>query len=149
MTCIVDATVLFALLVEGHTAHDAARDWWSVQPDDGVGSCTPTALTVLRLLTSSSAMHGYPVSARRALDAWNCFSNDPRSFHISGPAIQELPHLASMVGSRSRGATSWDRAWLSCVAISLDLELVTFDPVYKSFRRLQTRTLRTTEASEK
>jgi predicted nucleic acid-binding protein len=47
MTCIADANVLFPLLVRGHVAHEAARQWWEQQPDANVGLCLLTRFAVL------------------------------------------------------------------------------------------------------
>jgi uncharacterized protein len=141
MTCIVDATVLFPLLVEGHAAHRTARDWWSEQPDASVGICLVTSLAVLRLLTNHTAMSGYPVSAREACNAWSRLCEDPRTFHIDSLPVQELPGFTAMIASKAMTPVAWTHAWFSALAVSLGYEMVSFDSTFMSFRELKARLL--------
>lgn len=82
MTCIADAHVLFPLLVEGHSAHEATTKWWQEQRDASVGTCLLTRLAALRLLNNRGAMNGSPVKPKDALVAWQQLADDPRSVHI-------------------------------------------------------------------
>lgn len=141
MTCIADANVLFPLLVQGHAAHEVAKGWWDEQPDGAVGTCLPTRLAVLRLLTDRVAMNGTPVSPEEALNAWGRLSNDPRSLHVDGEPAEHESRFVSLVSSRQPTPNLWTDAWLAALAISLDYEMTTFDRGFKSFRGLRLRLL--------
>ena len=141
MTCIADANVLFPLLVQGHAAHDVARQWWEKQPDGNVGLCLLTRLAVLRLLTNRVAMNGVPIAPEEALHAWQQLANDPRSvFSAAEPASHEASFV-SLVSGRQPTPNLWTDAWLAALAQSLDCELATFDRGFRSFKGLKLRHL--------
>src|ERR1700722_7542175 len=111
MTSIADANVLFPLLVQGHAAHEVAKEWWDKQEDGTVAICLVTRLAVLRLLTNRVAMNGAPVGPEEALDAWRRLGNDPRSFHINAQPIDQESRFESLLASRhatpNLGAVAW------------------------------------------
>lgn len=141
MTCIADANVLFPLLVRGHVAHDAARQWWEQQPDANVGLCLLTRLAVLRLLTNRAAMNGGPISPHDALGAWHALVDDPRSLHIDAAPSSHEAYFDSYVAGRQPSPNLWTDAWLAALAKSLNCELTTFDRGFKSFKELRMRLL--------
>jgi len=134
MTCISDANVLFPLLIDRHVAYEPARRWWEKRSDDSVGLCLLTRMAVLRLLTNRLAMNGAPpTTPELALSAWQALAADARSVFVDvAPAAHEKV-FASMVAGRQPTPNLWTDAWLAALARSLDHELVTFDPGFKSF----------------
>jgi uncharacterized protein len=141
MTCIADANVLFPLLVNGHAAHEAAKQWWDEQADSTVATCLLTRLAVLRLLTSKVAMNGNPVRPQEALRAWRQLAADPRTQYLTEP-IDHEHHFIALVSSREPSPNLWADAWLAALAISLDHEMITFDQGFKSFHGVKLRLLR-------
>jgi toxin-antitoxin system PIN domain toxin len=137
MTCTADANVLFALLVEGHVAHAAARDWWDKQSDGTVATCLLTRLAVLRLLTNRVAMDGAPVTPREALSAWRQLADDPRAIRIDAEPATHESRFVSLVSGREPTPNLWTDAWLAALALTLDYEIATFDRGFKSFRGLR------------
>jgi len=141
MTCIADANVLFPLLVGGHAAHEAARQWWEEQSESAVGLCLLTRLAVLRLLSDRVAMNGAPITPNDALDAWSELANDPRSVYIDAEPSAHEAHFVSLVTDRQPTPNLWSDAWLAALAQSLNYELTTFDRGFKSFTGLRMRLL--------
>lgn len=145
MTSIADANVLFALLVQGHVAHEAARRWWEGRADGSVGTCLLTRLAVLRLLTDRVAMNGSPITPGQALEAWRQLGNDPRSVHVEPEAATHEIRFVALVSGRDSTPNLWTDAWLAALAVSLDYELTTFDRGFKSFRGLKLQLLTVTK----
>jgi toxin-antitoxin system PIN domain toxin len=146
MTCIVDANVLFPLLVQGHAAHQVAQRWWDEQSDGTVGTCLLTRLAVLRLLTNRVAMNGMPVTPDQALRAWRQLCDDPRSLQIEPEPVAHETRFVALVSGREPTPSLWTDAWLAALALSLDYEIATFDRGFKSFRGLKLRLITTPDA---
>jgi len=125
----------------GHAAHNVARRWWEEQPDRTVGTCLPTRLAVLRLLTNKIAMNGMPVTPDEAVQAWRQLQGDPRPRQIEAEPIDHESRFVALISGREPTPNLWTDAWLAALALSLDYEMATFDRGFKSFRGLKLRLL--------
>ena len=122
---LVDVNVWFALAVEEHRHHGEARRWW--EPTPGlVGFVRVTQLGLLRLLTSSGAMGGYPLTNEEAWAVYDGFLADER--------VRMFPEMPA-ADDRFRAFSSapqpsprlWVDAYLAAHAAANDAVLVTFD----------------------
>lgn len=74
---LADVNVWFALVVEEHQHHAAARQWLN-QIAENIGFIRVTQLGLLRLLTTSIAMHGKPLTNAEAWQVYDALLADHR-----------------------------------------------------------------------
>ncbi len=132
MKTVGDVNVLFALLVSGHVHHVRAWQWWQALPDDSLAVCWLTRLGVLRLLTNSKAMNNQSLSNVDALNAWNIFALDPRTFESEPEASHESLFRHFVIG-RQPSPNLWSDAWLAAHAESHGWRMTSFDADFRSF----------------
>jgi toxin-antitoxin system PIN domain toxin len=133
MSTLVDVNVVFALLVERHVHHVIAWKWWRKREKDSVGLCLPVRLGVLRLLTNARAMEGVPVSTLEALEAWNRFEEDPRTFWVPDQGRAHELVFRRFVGGRESTPNLWTDAWLVALAETAEIGLTSFDSGFRSY----------------
>ena len=137
MRSLVDVNVVFAMLVEGHSHHEEAWNWWDRQPVEGVLLCLPVRLGVLRLLTNARAMESAPVRPDEALLAWDEMEADERTrwlTDLSGPAAETC--FRRNVAGRKPTPNLWTDALLAAWAESAGCRLTSFDADFRSFSGL-------------
>lgn len=141
MSALVDVNVVLPLLMPQHRAHAAAREWLSGQSIRQVYWAWPTQLGVLRLLSQPKVMGAGTLAPERALQVWNELTDATRLQPVkeTPPALGQ--HLLRLVTGRSPTPNLWTDAWLAALAISLDLEMITFDQGFRSFERLKLKLL--------
>jgi toxin-antitoxin system PIN domain toxin len=123
--CLADVNVWFALAVEEHEHHREARAWWEETPGP-VGFVRITQLGLLRLLTSSGAMGGQPLTNRQAWAVYDGFLSDDRvRIFPELPAIEDVFRTFSAVPQAA--PKRWADAWLAAHAVAGEAALVTFD----------------------
>jgi len=114
-----------ALLLENHVHREAARLWWRAA-DATIAFTRFTQISVLRLLTTTAAMDGKPLSLNEAWRAYDRLFADERV-----GLMPEPPEVESRFRQNTRGRTAspklWADAWLLAFAQSADGILVTFD----------------------
>jgi toxin-antitoxin system PIN domain toxin len=137
MTSLVDVNVVFALLVERHVHHATAWAWWSNRPDESVGLSLPVRLGVLRLLTNARAMEGSPASPTEALEAWDRFEEDPRTFWIPDQGRAHELCFRRFVAGRESSPNLWTDAWIAALAESAGMGLTSFDSGFSHFGLLR------------
>ena len=133
MSTLVDVNVVFALLVERHVHHGVAWKWWNKRDEESVGLCLPVRLGVLRLLTNVRAMEGSPASPLEALEAWDHFEGDPRTFWIPDQGRAHELAFRRFVDGRESNPNLWTDAWLASLAVSSEIGLTSFDSGFRSF----------------
>jgi uncharacterized protein len=133
MTSLVDVNVVLALVVERHVHHGVAWKWWKKRDEESVGLCLPVRLGVLRLLTNARAMEEVPVSPGEALEAWDCFEEDPRTFWIPDQGRAHEVAFRRFVDGRASTPNLWTDAWLAALAESADMGMTSFDSGFRSF----------------
>lgn len=133
MSTLVDVNVVFALLVERHVHHGVAWKWWRKRGEGSVGMCLPVRLGVLRLLTNVRAMEGSPVLPLEAMEAWDRFEEDPRTFWVpdQGRALEVA--FRRFVNGRESPPNLWTDAWLAALAESAEIGMTSFDSGFRSF----------------
>ncbi len=133
MTTLVDVNVVFALLVERHVHHAAAWKWWRKRGEETVGLCLPVRLGVLRLLTNARAMEGAAVSPSEALNAWERFEEDPRTFAVPDQGRAQELCFRRFVEGRDASPNLWTDAWIAALAESAEIGLTSFDSGFRTF----------------
>jgi toxin-antitoxin system PIN domain toxin len=133
MTSLVDVNVVFALLIERHVHHEVAWKWWKKREEESVGLSLPVKLGVLRLLTNARAMEGVPVSPSEALEAWDRFEEDPRTFWIPDQGSAHELSFRRTVDGRESTPNLWTDAWLAALAESAQISLTSFDSGFSAF----------------
>lgn len=133
MSTLVDVNVVFALLVERHVHHGVAWKWWRKRGEGSVGMCLPVRLGVLRLLTNVRAMEGSPVLPLEAMEAWDRFEEDPRTFWVPDQGRAQEVAFRRFVDGRESTPNLWTDAWLAALAESAEIGMTSFDSGFRSF----------------
>jgi len=120
-----DVNVWMAILLENHVHRPAARTWW--QASEGPIAFTRfTQISMLRLLTTSAAMDGKPLTME---DAWRAhdrlFEDDRLALHPE-PADVET-RFREYASGRTASPKIWGDAWLLAVARAAGGTLIRFD----------------------
>ncbi|MGD0868193.1 MAG: TA system VapC family ribonuclease toxin [Bryobacteraceae bacterium] len=121
-----DVNVWLALLMADHIHRDAAKRWWATDDSEVIGFCRLTQMAVLRLLTTTGAMNGKPLSMKKAWAAYDRLYADQRVAFVPEPSDVEA---AFRKGASSDHASPklWADAYLLAFARSTGGQLVTFD----------------------
>jgi hypothetical protein len=129
--CFPDVNVWFALAVEDHPHHAAARSWWN-QESSVAGFARVTQLGFLRLLTTASAMGGFPLTNAEAWGIYDEFLQDDRVRIFSElPALNEL--FRSFTALAQASPKLWVDGYLAAHAVANEATLVTFDQAFRSY----------------
>jgi toxin-antitoxin system PIN domain toxin len=119
-----DINVWMALTVM-HVHQTAAFDWWQQQPA-AIGFCRFTQLGLLRLLTTSAAMEGKPLSMKQAWSAHDVLAGDERvEFVPEPPAVERA--FRGLSASAHASPKLWADAYLTAFANECGGSVVTFD----------------------
>ena len=84
-----DINVWLALLIEDHVRRSAAFAWWRADQSEQVAFSRLTQMDVLRLLTTTAAMNGRPLSMAEAWTAHDYLDLDDRVVFLSEPPLLE------------------------------------------------------------
>ena len=133
MTSLLDVNVVFALLVERHVHHGIAWKWWMKREEESVGLSLPVRLGVLRLLSNERAMEGGAVSPSEALEAWDHFEEDPRTFWVPEQGRAQELCFRRFVDERDASPNLWTDAWLAALAASAEIGLTSFDSGFRAY----------------
>jgi len=127
-----DVDVWFALAADDHPHHASALAWWN-DNTTLTGFCHLTQLGLLRLLTTTSAIGGQPLTNEEAWRVYNGFLSDDR--------VRVLPELASVedlfrsLSSARRAAPKmWADSFIAAYAAANQAILITFDQGFTHFR---------------
>jgi toxin-antitoxin system PIN domain toxin len=137
MKYLVDANVVFPLLLSRHPHRQAALTWLdSVRSGEG-GLCRLVQLAVLRLLCNRTVMGP---DVQRPVEAWRALRSlqlDERFVFAPEPENMDV-NLRAMVEGREATPNVWSDAYLAAFALSEGLSLVSFDGGMKSFPHVET-----------
>ncbi|MBL8215123.1 MAG: PIN domain-containing protein [Bryobacterales bacterium] len=121
-----DVNVWFALLYENHQHRETALRWWETTPSDVMGMCRLSQMGLLRLMTTSAAMAGKPLTMIQAWDAYHGLFQDSRlAFFAEPPTLDEK--FESLTQIRLPSTKVWADAFLLAFARCHGGELITFD----------------------
>lgn len=134
-----DVNVWFALAVADHPHHRSALAWWN-EESSLAGFSRLTQIGLLRLLTTSAAMGGLPLTNEQAWLVYEEFLIDSRVHMFKElPALDDL--LRSLSTRRQASPKVWVDAYLAAYASANDATLITFDQAFHEYS-LQCRVLR-------
>ena len=121
-----DVNVWLALLIADHRSRMAARRWFETTSDDVIAFSRFTQISVLRLLTTSGAMQGKPLTMTEAWHAYDRLFEDDRVALLPEPAgAEEL--FRKHASGRHASPKVWADAYLVAFAERTEATLVTFD----------------------
>lgn len=137
-----DVNVLLAILHAEHEHASVAQAWLETQTDPAViRICRVTHMGVLRLLTRRSVMGERLLSPEEAWSALETLLSDDRFVFVAEP-LNLAEHWKSLSLTMSRGSSIDTDTYLASLALSLNLEFVTFDKGFSRFPGLDLNVLR-------
>jgi len=141
LPALIDVNVALPLLIPQHVAHRTARDWIDAYSRTEIFWAWPTQLGVLRLLSQPRLMGSGAMLPEQALDSWDRLTAAAGMQQIRKIPPDHAQHLSRLVRGRAASLNIWTDAWLAALALSLDLEMATFDRGFGSFTGLKLRLL--------
>lgn len=126
-----DVNVWLAVLLSDHVHRAAAKQWWNSDAADAIAFSRFTQISVLRLLTTSAAMNGNPLTMKQAWKAYDQLYLDDRVCLLSEPpSIEEKFRALSASGTTSPKV--WADAYILAFASAVEATVVTFDRALKN-----------------
>ena len=123
---LLDANVWLALAFSDHAHHELAKSWFEQMPDESCAFCRVTQLALLRHLTNSNIMGAFVQTQQQAWSTYDKMAADARVMFIEeNPETEMQFRSVTQRGSPSRQL--WTDAYLSALAISSGIQLVTLD----------------------
>jgi uncharacterized protein len=119
-----DVSVWVVLTIK-HVHQEIALDWWRRETRP-IGFCRLTQIGLLRLLTTSAAMDGKPLSMKQAWKTYDVLAGDERVEFISEPPSVERA-FRGLSSSTHASPKLWADAYLIALAAECGATLVTFD----------------------
>jgi toxin-antitoxin system PIN domain toxin len=121
-----DINVWMAVLIADHVHRTAVSTWWDSDGPELIAFTRLTQIGLLRLLTTSAAMNGKPLTMRQAWAAYDRLFDDDRVVFIGEPAGAE--HVFRSLSRLAQPSPKlWADAWLLSVAEQADATVITFD----------------------
>ena len=137
MDALADVNVVFALVNERHSFHVRACRWLDAQPAGfRMGICRQVQMALIRLLCSTAAMAGDPLTLPEAWTVYAGLIRDPAMGFVPEPkGFQALwIGLCQPYGASPKVLSD---AYLAGVAITSGLPLATFDKDFRNFPGVQ------------
>ncbi len=121
-----DVNVWLALLLEDHVHRPVVRKWWESSHAGMIGFLRLTQMSVLRLLTTPTAMNGRPLRMSEAWTAYDRLFEDDRVAFFDEPGGIET---AFRKYSQKQHASPklWADAWLLAFAECAGGTVITLD----------------------
>ncbi|MCC5816482.1 MAG: PIN domain-containing protein [Leptospira sp.] len=136
---LIDTNVLLADVIEFHPHHTTANAWFQSQTNNSKFFIPRLVqISFLRLLTSSHILKEESLTNEKAILLWNELMHDSRFVFLP----DEKKHLVNwpILGKSSKKDPGiWMDAYLACLAMDKNLELVTFD---KGFKKMTSKGLK-------
>lgn len=138
MRKLLDLNAWLALLLEGHSQHPIARQWYEAAnlATADLNFCRSTEMGFLRLLTQQRVMQACGLDAFTNDEAVGFMSQIQRDEAIG--VVGEVPGTRALWLALSRSGQAspkiWMDAYLAALAITQDMELVTFDQGFRNFQ---------------
>ena len=121
-----DINVWLALLVDDHVHRPAAVKWWRTDRSHQVAFSRLTQVGVLRLLTTSAAMNGQPLSMAEAWSAHDYLYLDDRVVFLTEPPMLEKA-FRDAASDDQASPKLWADAYITAFAEVSGAQVVTFD----------------------
>jgi toxin-antitoxin system PIN domain toxin len=117
--------VWLALAAPEHVHATTARNWWNKE-GGRIAFSRFTQLGFLRLMTTSAAMGGRPLSVAEAWKIHDKFYDDDRIGFVAEPREVET-RFRKYASARTVSPKIWSDAWLLALAEAAEGTVVTFD----------------------
>jgi toxin-antitoxin system PIN domain toxin len=130
-----DINVWFALAVEDHPQHLAAKEYWYGLSSSRFAFCRVTSLGFLRLLTNRTAMSNQPFSVVGAWQAYQAFRTLPEVSYLSDDPLVDR-YLEVWLEQGTVTHRLWTDAYLAALSASTQCRLVSFDTDFYKFSGL-------------
>lgn len=118
--------VWLALILENHVHRASALQWWNGPDAKTVAFSRLTQISVLRLLTTSAAMDGTPLTSAAAWQTYDRLFAEERVAFLPEPSGLETA-FRKFSHSETASPKVWADAYLAAFALSQQGQLVTFD----------------------
>jgi uncharacterized protein len=138
MSKLLDLNTWLALLLEGHSQHAIARQWYASEllTPGNLKFCHSTEMGFLRLLTQKKVMLACGLDAFTNEEAVGFLSRIHRDEVIG--FVGEAPGTRALWLALSRSGQAspkiWMDAYLAALAITQDMDLVTFDQGFRNYQ---------------
>ena len=137
---LLDVNIWLALVLSGHTHHEAARAWLAGEKKSAsLCFCRATQQGLLRLLTTAEVLAGYgnpPLTNREAWAVVERFMEDERITFVHEPeGVEETWKALALRDTNS--PKLWMDAWLAAFALRAGLQMVTTDKAFSQFKGLK------------
>ena len=121
-----DVNVWLALILDHHLHRASALSWWNSLETGRVGFLRLTQMSVLRLLTTTAAMDGKPLTLAEAWQTYDRLFEDDRVVFLSEPAGLE-DNFRRLSMRKAASSKVWADAYLVAFASCQGGQLITFD----------------------
>jgi toxin-antitoxin system PIN domain toxin len=121
-----DVNVWLAVLLADHVHRPRARKWWESEASETIAFSRFTQISLLRLLTTATAMNGKPLTMSAAWHAYDRLFEDDRVALLPEPDSLD-PAFRSLSRSRFASPKVWADAYIVAFAAQSHGTLVTFD----------------------
>jgi toxin-antitoxin system PIN domain toxin len=121
-----DVNVWLALMRADHVHRQSAKTWWEADCSDKILFSRVTQISVLRLLTTSAAMNGKPLSMRQAWHAFDRLFEDDRVKLLSEPEHFDI-EFRKRTSTKLASPKAWADAYIVAFATKHNAMLITFD----------------------
>jgi toxin-antitoxin system PIN domain toxin len=125
-----DVNVWLALILGNHTHRRAALNWWH-RAVGIIAFSRLTQISVLRLLTTSAAMDGKPLTLAKAWSTYDKLYSDSRVAFLGEPPDLDR-EFRRMSSSGIASPKVWADALLVATAIGHRAQVVSFDRAIKT-----------------
>jgi toxin-antitoxin system PIN domain toxin len=121
-----DVNVWLALRLADHVHREVAKQWWVDDRSDGITFSRFTQISVLRLLTTATAMNGRALSMTQAWNAYDRLFEDSRVCLLPEPAQLE-EDFRKLTASKASSPKVWADAYVIAFTATAHATLITFD----------------------
>ena len=137
---LLDVNIWLALVLSGHTHHEAARAWLDGEEKSAsLCFCRSTQQGLLRLLTTAEVLARYgnpPLTNREAWAVVERLMEDERITFVREPeGVEET--WKSLAIRDAHSPKLWMDAWLAAFALRAGLQMVTTDKAFSQFKGLK------------
>ena len=140
MDSLIDTNVLVAILHARHKHSEKALGWLDQMGRRSVAICRVVQMGALRLLTKPAMMGEDVLSPSEFWLGWDTLQQDDRFVFVSEPKSFE-PLWRDLTRSIPTGECAETDAYLASLALSLEMNLVTFDRGFSRFQKVDSQIL--------
>ena len=124
--------VWVALSTIAHPHHDRAKSYWDGERFDRLAFCGATMMGLLRVLTTSAAMSGNPLTPTAAFRKYREFAGLPEIDFIQDSSGLDS-RIEAWTSAPNFSGRLWSDAWIASIAMEHGCRIVSFDADFAKF----------------